>query len=192
MITRFVPISVSVFDNADKLQWQNGRRGQDGWGRWTRRRKWYRDAELVEANDTHLPPTNGSATEPRPDPTPTPSTSSTSSCQSVSSSTSSLGVTDSQATLRPSHSSGSVDLDREMEDDYDGASILSTSSRSARFKSSTLRKRVDIPHRSRRTSLATSEDDAASLGTRVGLALQGAGKEGESWGVGDEVRMGLE
>jgi hypothetical protein len=29
-------------------QWQNGRRGQDGWGRWTRRRKWYRDAELVE------------------------------------------------------------------------------------------------------------------------------------------------
>jgi hypothetical protein len=32
-------------------QWQNGRRGQDGWGRWTRRRKWYRDAELVEIED---------------------------------------------------------------------------------------------------------------------------------------------
>ncbi|KAK3948295.1 integral peroxisomal membrane peroxin-domain-containing protein [Pseudoneurospora amorphoporcata] len=32
-------------------KWQNGRRGQDGWGRWTRRRKWYRDAELVEADD---------------------------------------------------------------------------------------------------------------------------------------------
>lgn len=29
-------------------QWQNGRRGQDGWGKYTRRRKWYRDAELVE------------------------------------------------------------------------------------------------------------------------------------------------
>ena len=29
-------------------KWQNGRRGQDGWGRYTRRRKWYRDAELVE------------------------------------------------------------------------------------------------------------------------------------------------
>ncbi len=26
----------------------DGRRGQDGWGRYTRRRKWYRDAELVE------------------------------------------------------------------------------------------------------------------------------------------------
>ena len=31
------------------LQWRDGRRGQDGWGRYTRRRKWYRDAELVEA-----------------------------------------------------------------------------------------------------------------------------------------------
>ena len=31
--------------------WNDGRRGQDGWGRYTRRRKWYRDAELV-----YLPP----------------------------------------------------------------------------------------------------------------------------------------
>ena len=29
-------------------KWHDGRRGQDGWGRYTRRRKWYRDAELVE------------------------------------------------------------------------------------------------------------------------------------------------
>ena len=28
----------------------DGRRGQDGWGKYTRRRKWYRDAELVEIN----------------------------------------------------------------------------------------------------------------------------------------------
>ena len=28
-------------------KWMDGRR-QDGWGRYTRRRKWYRDAELVE------------------------------------------------------------------------------------------------------------------------------------------------
>ena len=31
-------------------KWNNGRRGQDGWGRYTRRRKWYRDAELVESS----------------------------------------------------------------------------------------------------------------------------------------------
>ncbi|POS83514.1 hypothetical protein EPUL_004711, partial [Erysiphe pulchra] len=29
-------------------KWQHGRRGIDGWGCYTRRRKWYRDAELVE------------------------------------------------------------------------------------------------------------------------------------------------
>lgn len=29
-------------------KWQFGRRGLDGWSRYTRRRKWYRDAELVE------------------------------------------------------------------------------------------------------------------------------------------------
>ncbi|MCJ1310770.1 peroxisome- protein [Agyrium rufum] len=29
-------------------KWNEGRRGQDGWGRYTRRRRWIRDAELVE------------------------------------------------------------------------------------------------------------------------------------------------
>ncbi|GAB7355568.1 hypothetical protein MBLNU459_g6041t1 [Dothideomycetes sp. NU459] len=29
-------------------KWRDGRRGQDGWGRYTRRRKWIRDAELVD------------------------------------------------------------------------------------------------------------------------------------------------
>lgn len=42
-------------------QWLHGRRGQDGWGRYTRRRKWYRDAELVEATPS---------TEVTPVPTP--------------------------------------------------------------------------------------------------------------------------
>jgi hypothetical protein len=35
-------------------------------------------------------------------------------------------------------------------------------------------------------------DDVSSLGTQIDLEIQGAGKEGGSWGVGDEVRMGLE
>lgn len=50
-------------------KWNDGRRGQDGWGRYTRRRKWYRDAELIETSgnigvdgstDTLIPPTSGS------------------------------------------------------------------------------------------------------------------------------------
>ncbi|KAI4162848.1 MAG: hypothetical protein LQ342_003565 [Letrouitia transgressa] len=35
-------------------KWNDGRRGQDGWGRYTRRRKWYRDAELVEVSDADV------------------------------------------------------------------------------------------------------------------------------------------
>lgn len=51
-------------------KWNDGRRGQDGWGRYTRRRKWYRDAELVETSpdtgldgstDTLVPSNNGTA-----------------------------------------------------------------------------------------------------------------------------------
>ena len=34
-------------------KWNDGRRGQDGWGRYTRRRKWFRDAELVEISPDH-------------------------------------------------------------------------------------------------------------------------------------------
>ncbi|KAF2843162.1 Pex24p-domain-containing protein [Patellaria atrata CBS 101060] len=44
-------------------KWRDGKRGQDGWGRYTRRRKWYRAAELVEVTpSTEITP---SAT-PRP------------------------------------------------------------------------------------------------------------------------------
>ncbi|KOS47516.1 hypothetical protein ACN38_g1485 [Penicillium nordicum] len=31
-------------------KWNDGRRGQDGWDRYTRRRKWYRDAELADVS----------------------------------------------------------------------------------------------------------------------------------------------
>ncbi|KAE8551765.1 hypothetical protein TMatcc_001747 [Talaromyces marneffei ATCC 18224] len=38
-------------------KWQDGRRG-DSWGRYTRRRKWYRDAELVEVDENGVVPEN--------------------------------------------------------------------------------------------------------------------------------------
>ncbi|MCJ1402990.1 peroxisome- protein [Xylographa trunciseda] len=44
-------------------KWNDGRR-QDGWGRYTRRRKWYRDAELVDnTQDTETLPTELPASE---------------------------------------------------------------------------------------------------------------------------------
>ncbi len=41
-------IALGIFNSLGSVKWNDGRRGQDGWNRWTRRRKWYRDAELVE------------------------------------------------------------------------------------------------------------------------------------------------
>lgn len=46
--------------------------------------------------------------------------------------------------------------------------------------------------RSRRTSEVQSEDDAASLGPQVGLVISRDRGQDSSWGVGDEVVMGLE
>ncbi|KAL1956471.1 hypothetical protein VTO42DRAFT_7269 [Malbranchea cinnamomea] len=45
-------------------KWNDGRRGQDSWGRYTRRRKWCRDAELVEVTPPPSPKTEQASTEP--------------------------------------------------------------------------------------------------------------------------------
>lgn len=66
---RSTPLSPHLTANP-RTQWSDGRRGQDSWGRYTRRRKWYRDAELVEmtadADDAHAPSVK--AAEPPPPP----------------------------------------------------------------------------------------------------------------------------
>ena len=43
-------------------KWHDARRGQDGWGRYTRRRKWIRDAELIDADPDS--PSNRAPEEP--------------------------------------------------------------------------------------------------------------------------------
>jgi hypothetical protein len=47
-------------------KWDDGRR-EDGWGRYTRRRKWYRDAELVEATPSTEQTPNITPTQPQSD-----------------------------------------------------------------------------------------------------------------------------
>lgn len=54
-----MPLLIASFLTTCK--WHDGRRGRDGWGRYTRRRKWCRDAELVEVTPS---------TETTPSPTP--------------------------------------------------------------------------------------------------------------------------
>ncbi|GKT65394.1 integral peroxisomal membrane peroxin [Colletotrichum tofieldiae] len=179
-------------------KWQNGRRGADGWGRWTRRRKWYRDAELVEVSEDEMaheldasqapnPPRPGSPTTNPPGPALTTQRYSTLEEKMVS----------------PTHSAQDLalsDKDLEREKD-DAASTLSTSSGGRSFfKAPSLRRKVTDKSvagkadkeqdRSRRASEAKSEEEASALGLKLNLALQG--KDGGQWGIGDEARMSLE
>ncbi|KAK2001462.1 integral peroxisomal membrane peroxin [Colletotrichum falcatum] len=179
-------------------KWQNGRRGTDGWGRWTRRRKWYRDAELVEvsedemaheldASQTANPPRPGSPTTNPPGPALTTQRYSTLEEKMVSPPQSAQDLTVS-------------DKDLEIEKD-DAASTLSTSSGGRSFfRAPSLRRKVTDrsvaskadkeQDRSRRASEAKSEEEASALGLKLNLALQG--KDGGQWGIGDEARMNLE
>lgn len=177
-------------------KWQNGRRGQDGWGKWTRRRKWYRDAELVEA-DTENAAAAGSDVKSIPSIDLIPTTPGTATTMTVGS--------------PPTTNESKESLALEREEEYDSASMLSTSSRStSRFiKPSSLRKRVtdasSLSSSHRRSGSRRASGVSGSLGSNSGdyddagvgtlqtrLAMQDAGKEEGSWGVGDEVRMGLE
>ncbi|KAL2265980.1 hypothetical protein VTJ83DRAFT_5332 [Remersonia thermophila] len=238
-------------------KWQNGRRGQDGWGRWTRRRKWYRDAELVEADeddeDHHEPPPSqpqqngtppaplgnpgaGPAT-PRPPPglNPTPAiptvdltpSSPVGLSHTPSLSTSSSPQASSASPPTPSLlgrwiGGGNNNKERDNKDKEDAASVLSSSLSSTHTTSNrsvsasvtsvtpgaataTLRRRLTAESSSMRSqrsraassvsaSVAVEDDDIAALGTETRIAVQeaSAGGEGAGWGVGDEVRMGLE
>ncbi|KUI55663.1 Peroxisomal membrane protein PEX30 [Cytospora mali] len=220
-------------------KWQLGRRGQDGWGRWTRRRKWYRDAELVEVGsddeaeterNRSEKPTSRSSSESRgPALPPRPKT------PTLAPPVTTISETTSMPDLRRQNDTLN-DIREEAETDHenaaitaatsekdDNASVLSTSSRSTRFRVPSLRRRItensnksqqkhykydDITSsprsisvsaysvgrstgsRSRRTSEVQSEDDAASLGPVTGLEI--SKNRNDSWGVGDEVVMGLE
>ncbi|KAI1497938.1 integral peroxisomal membrane peroxin-domain-containing protein [Biscogniauxia marginata] len=158
-------------------KWQGGRRGSDGWGRWTRRRKWYRDAELVERVDEAPSPTPP-ALPARPPPV------SNHSHTALSSSNAEASTSD-------------AERDKPKQDD-DAASVLSTSSRSARFKlpGPSLRRRpTSGTYRSRRASEAASlrsNEDESTLTPALELEIQGHQKELGQWGIGDEAQMGLE
>ncbi|ROW08330.1 hypothetical protein VMCG_03228 [Cytospora schulzeri] len=240
-------------------KWQLGRRGQDGWGRWTRRRKWYRDAELVEigSDDEGDAEKEGSEDSRPPALPPRPKT------PTLAPPVTTTSATTSMPNLHSRQNDTLNDISEEAETDQgyaiaatasatsekdDNSSVLSTSSRSARFRVPSLRRRItetssklqskyddtssrlqskydditssprsitvsaysvgvgnnnnnnkkksssggggSVGRRSRRTSEVQSEDDTASLGPVTGLEI--SKDRGDSWGVGDEVVMGLE
>ncbi|KAK8062635.1 integral peroxisomal membrane peroxin [Apiospora hydei] len=194
-------------------KWNNGRRGADGWGRWTRRRKWYRDAELVEVNDeTEI---SGSSTPAEPTISPPPPELPARPApprQDVAESKAPLSSSVQSGSSDPGHSQTSNEHDRDNEE-TDTASVLSTSSKSARgFKwpgfginpyahhshsnppSIRGKKVTNSSKRTRRTSdsVNSAHENDGSLTPALELEIQGSRKEQASWGFGDEVAMGLE
>ncbi|KAI1359527.1 integral peroxisomal membrane peroxin-domain-containing protein [Xylaria arbuscula] len=174
-------------------KWQNGRRGIDGWGRWTRRRKWYRDAELVEVeeeedDDLPSPSPPPPALPARPQP---PVVASSSSVPETTDSSVSLSVSPPEAT-------NAEDKDKSKGED-DASSLLSTSSKSARFRftAPSLRRRTTSgTQRSRRASevasLRSNDGDSTTLDPALELEIQGHQRDLGQWGIGDDAQMGLE
>lgn len=192
------------------MQWQNGRRGQDGWGRWTRRRKWYRDAELVEVDEAPAVIITGDGAMDIADPVkptkPAPlSLQPTSQAYSTTEEKMVSPTVDHRPALEPVPESDDDKGARapKAEDKDDSASLHSTSSRSFFRPTSLRRKATDRStassaaqdkaapaQRSRRASEAKSEEEVSGLGIAVEMEIQDRGREG--WGVGDEARMSLE
>ncbi|PHH81919.1 hypothetical protein CDD82_7521 [Ophiocordyceps australis] len=163
-------------------KWQNGRRGQDGWGKWTRRRKWYRDAELVEVDDWDVPPprANGMAGGLH---------------------TERYSTAGEKMQLEP------IGMDQDASTDTgvktaadDAASLNSTSSKASSSWLPSFRRRNTVRRTSERDSGSqglrggdgAADDDPSGLALEVELELQKQTKDGGQWGIGDEARMNLE
>jgi hypothetical protein len=185
-------------------KWQNGRRGVDGWGKWTRRRKWYRDAELVEVEDPPpqeleaIPPVSPSASPVRSRP-PT-DTLSISDDSHKSAHTTSAAIA-SLTELAERDAAAKADRARHPA----SPNTDDTTSVRSFFRPSSLRRRPtdksgaskrapssDAASRRSRRSLGVdddADDDSGTLGLEVEMELR---REGGNWGIGDEARMGLE
>ncbi|KAF5006808.1 hypothetical protein FDECE_6826 [Fusarium decemcellulare] len=174
-------------------KWQNGTRGQDGWSRWTRRRKWYRDAELVEVEQPKDVPTPDAA-EPKDSPSIAKLRS-----QPYNSSNETMVPTRPESTAEQTHAEDLSNDDASSKAADDSLSVHSTSSRSF-FRSPLMRRRVadrsvadkERTRRASRTSSLYNDDEASSLPAELALEIQKQGKPGGQWGIGDEARMSLE
>jgi len=142
-------------------KWRDGRRGKDGWGRYTRRRKWCRDAELVEVTPS---------TEITPSPTPNPEPAD-----------SNDELAESTATIQaPSASSTAV------EDDTD-ASITSSKGRRRWFRRSSQTASQKSAGNSSVSSSLRSYPDEDDVHTPLHLNQS----REDSWGLGEDASMQL-
>ncbi|XPS96748.1 hypothetical protein M3J09_006005 [Ascochyta lentis] len=166
-------------------KWRDGRRGQDGWGRYTRRRKWYRDAELVESTpSTEITP----VPTPRADPL-NPSSPDPNHLTKLTSNTSTATSSSRDPTLVPSEYAASIASEVGGEVDADAAS---TQSRRGWFKKK---------KRSKSNAGSLGKETMGSGGTDGGRdrdegddvlnPLERTVRDDE-WRLGDDIRQHLD
>jgi len=151
-------------------KWHDGRRGKDGWGRYTRRRKWCRDAELVEVTPS---------TEITPSPTPHPELADEN--DALAASTATIVPTG----LAASAAAASTAID----DDDTDASISGSKTRRRWFRSNSRAA-------SQKSGVGTGSSVGSSLKSwgdedDVHQPLHQSLSKEDSWGVGEDASMQL-
>ncbi|KAF8847998.1 Pex24p-domain-containing protein [Acephala macrosclerotiorum] len=185
-------------------KWQNGRRGVDGWGRYTRRRKWYRDAELVEVSPsteitppptpTHAPVSLSSSLDNDRTPIRTNTKSNHQTSTSISSSPPEYNDTASIHS-RDRVSLRSLSILEEKENDSKSMNSKSDKESLKSFKNGVSTGRSRRPSNLKRRGTETSQNSRMSVyssrGSDDDISIASRPKV-EDWGVGDDLRMGLE
>ncbi|KAF3051037.1 peroxisome- protein [Didymella keratinophila] len=166
-------------------KWRDGHRGQDGWGRYTRRRKWYRDAELVEATpSSEITPVPTPRAEPMQPATPDPNH-----LTKLSSNASTASSRD--PTLVPSEYAASVASEAAMSEAGEVEDAQSTQTKRSWFKKK---------KRSKSNAGSLGKETVGSGGTDGGrerdeddvmTPLERTTREDE-WRLGDDIRQHLD
>ena len=182
---------------ANLSQWRDGRRGQDGWGRYTRRRKWYRDAELVEVTpSTDITPVPTPRIDPIADSaepeTPTPFPKRLSHSRSASKASNTL-------TKNTSNSSMTVSTDSTLAENPEPASSIESDCDVPGIKSKRgwFKKRRSRSRGGSDTTAATVATSTSSNFSKrsdeddVHTPLERTARDDE-WRLGDDMRMQLD
>ncbi len=155
------------------MKWQTGRRGVDGWGRYTRRRKWYRDAELVEV-------TGSTQTTPSPSPSVTPDFTP----ETIHTSSSTPTAPPSEAP--PDYVETASFRRGARSGDRDGDSLVGGIGRTVR------RRGLAGAGGSKRSSRSSIGGDSLIVDEDEDAAIEALRARQADWGIGDDARMGLE
>lgn len=198
MTTRYAFNDDSLREYATNIsQWRDGRRGQDGWGRYTRRRKWYRDAELVEVTpSTDITPVPTPRLDPIADsaepatPTPSPKRPSHSRSTSTASNTLTKATSSSSTTTSTDHTFiENAELVPSIASDCD---VTSAKSKRGWFKKRRSRSRGGSDSTAATVATSTSSNfSKRSDEDDVHTPLERTARDDE-WRLGDDMRMQLD